>query len=357
MSEASWPARVAWGLNALALVATLVAYASPRVAPSTLWPVSFAALAFPSLAVVLLALGGFWAFRGQWVRALLNLAVLALGYGHVRELIGFGAEADPARAAVTFASYNLYAGQAFAKTDSAALAAQAQAFAACVGADVLAVQEAPRRNEVADAVQRALATNGLTHAYRPSSPRIALYSRYPLLGAHVAEAYNELNAVLQVDVLAPGGDTLRVFAAHLESNRIRLDASQMALDAAQADPRAYRTLKGVAANYYSGARARSRQTDALATRVAASPYPVVVLGDLNDVPLSYPLGTLRRAGLVDAFREAGRGLGVTYAGTVPGLRIDYVLASPELRPLAADVPDCDFSDHRPTRATLALPSP
>ena len=80
---------------------------------------------------------------------------------------------------------------------------------------------------------------------------------------------------------------------------------------------------------------------------------MVLLGDLNDVPLSYTLGELRRAGLIDAFREAGRGSGITYGGPVPALRIDYVLATEELEALTASVLKCDFSDHRPTRAVLS----
>ena len=344
--------RLAWLLHLGLAAAALVAYLSPYVAPGALWPVAFAALAYPSTLLALVLVGGFWVYRGRPRRALVSVAVVALGYGHLRELVGFG---GPGGEGVAFATYNLLGGRAFADLDDEALASRAAELAACLGADVVALQESPRYARIADAIDSAFAAAGLAYAYRPGGPYLTLHSRFPLRDRRVVEAYNELNGVLRADVLAGGGDTVRVLAAHLESNRVRLDAGQVARDVAQADPRAYRTLRGVAANYRLGARRRGAQAAALAAEARASPYPVVVLGDLNDVPLSYALGTLRRAGLADAFREAGRGFGVTYEGSVPGLRIDYVLASEELAPLRASVLACDFSDHRPTRATLATP--
>ena len=61
-----------------------------------------------------------------------------------------------------------------------------------------------------------------------------------------------------------------------------------------------------------------------------SPYPVVLAGDLNDSPMSYTCGHLRKGRVRDTFGVGDIGLGATHIGTVPGLRIDGILADTTL---------------------------
>jgi endonuclease/exonuclease/phosphatase family metal-dependent hydrolase len=55
----------------------------------------------------------------------------------------------------------------------------------------------------------------------------------------------------------------------------------------------------------------------------------VYCGDMNDVPMSYCYAQLRDM-LDDAFVESGSGMGGTYIGALPSLRIDHILYSPTL---------------------------
>jgi endonuclease/exonuclease/phosphatase family metal-dependent hydrolase len=71
---------------------------------------------------------------------------------------------------------------------------------------------------------------------------------------------------------------------------------------------------------------RARQAEILREHIAASPHPVIVCGDFNDTPLSYSYRLMSK-GLKDSFMEKGWGLGTTYAGALPALRIDYILCS------------------------------
>ncbi|MBK6641784.1 MAG: hypothetical protein IPG39_11360 [Bacteroidetes bacterium] len=70
---------------------------------------------------------------------------------------------------------------------------------------------------------------------------------------------------------------------------------------------------------------RAAQADMISKHIGTSPYPVIVCGDFNDTSLSYTYKTIS-AGLLDAFRESGSGMGSTYTGPIPGLRIDYIPA-------------------------------
>ena len=73
-------------------------------------------------------------------------------------------------------------------------------------------------------------------------------------------------------------------------------------------------------------------TDFVKGKMDASPYPVILAGDLNDVPNSYAY-TKVKGDMKDAFLEKGVGLGETFTSAtssilriLPTLRIDYIFA-------------------------------
>jgi len=334
-------------------VLTAAALLSPFISPASFWPFSFAALLFPTLALINLLFAGWWIYKGKrfWI---LSAVLLVLGAGNLRELIGTGTPID-ASPSITFGVYNLLGGSKLYSKDPLTLQQNLTKFNACLQVDVLATAETPVYNVLRTKLARALDSTGLKHHYFPSETFVALHARYPLIRPRLIQAFNKANGLIAAEIVpVQGGDTLTILAAHLESNHVRLDATRVLKDAAKARKRAYWTIRDVAINYRRGARARTSQAELIASTIASNPYPVVLIGDLNDTPLSYTLGTIRRAGLVDAFRQNGQGLGITYPGTIPGLRIDYVLADPSLQVLAADVVDCKFSDHNATTAKLSL---
>jgi endonuclease/exonuclease/phosphatase family metal-dependent hydrolase len=76
------------------------------------------------------------------------------------------------------------------------------------------------------------------------------------------------------------------------------------------------------------------QSDFVRKELNKSPYPLVVCGDLNDVPNSYAYRHIRQD-MRDAFLEKGSGIGKTFTSTssrflgrLPTLRIDYIFADP-----------------------------
>ena len=75
-----------------------------------------------------------------------------------------------------------------------------------------------------------------------------------------------------------------------------------------------------------------------------SPYPIILCGDFNDTPTSYTYKQLSE-GLNDSFSNAGLGIGQTYNGKFPTLRIDYILHSPEFELNSFKTTDVNLSDH------------
>jgi len=96
--------------------------------------------------------------------------------------------------------------------------------------------------------------------------------------------------------------------------------------------------------------------------VTGHEMPTVLLGDLNSAPGSAEIRTLTEH-LVDTWLVAGlgggpdgaNGKGCTYSTHTPFVRIDYVLASPDITVEQVRVVTTDASDHLPVAADLRLP--
>jgi vancomycin resistance protein VanJ len=109
---------------------------------------------------------------------------------------------------------------------------------------------------------------------------------------------------------------------------------------------------------------RREQVASILNMIEGQPESLILLGDLNSTPMHEMYQVLDRH-LVDAFREAGWGLGHTYPATqtrfrgipLPGLmvRIDHIFHSDDWRAEAAGVLAWDgASDHRAVVARLRL---
>lgn len=84
--------------------------------------------------------------------------------------------------------------------------------------------------------------------------------------------------------------------------------------------------------------------------VDESPYPVILAGDFNAVPNSYEYYHLGR-GLKDAFTESGKGSATSFHDYKFPIRIDYIFASPFIKPLRYTVDrSVKISDHFPVIA-------
>jgi endonuclease/exonuclease/phosphatase family metal-dependent hydrolase len=111
---------------------------------------------------------------------------------------------------------------------------------------------------------------------------------------------------------------------------------------------------GLLRRFKRGLVARSTQADTLAARIERSPYPVILCADLNDLPYSYTYDQLADR-LQNAWATAGLGVGTTYNGKLPLLRIDNQFASPRFEVLGCRVrQDMPYSDHFPIEAEYRL---
>lgn len=175
----------------------------------------------------------------------------------------------------------------------------------------------------------------------------AVFSKYPLINKHTIRYPSRANISSCCDILF-GQDTIRLFTNHLESYRF----TESELDSVVAHPFQADTV--IRRKAMSASRSRFRQARIVADSVDASPYPVILVGDLNSTPVS-PAYLLLRCRLRDAFlRCSSLRLGSTFRKGRFGIRIDYILHSEQLHPTDCHTVSTTASDHLPLRAAFIL---
>ena len=166
-----------------------------------------------------------------------------------------------------------------------------------------------------------------------------VWSKYPLINKqsiHYANSTSNLSNMCDVVV---GDDTIRLFNNHLESYSFKSEDLEK--------------IDLLRIKWERALPLRNKQAQVVRSAIEASPYPVVVVGDFNSIALSFVYLYMTR-GLVDAWRTVHPfSWGATCEKRGFGLRIDYILSSPKLRPTACEVIDAKGSDHKPVRATLS----
>ena len=173
----------------------------------------------------------------------------------------------------------------------------------------------------------------------------AVFSRYPLIDKHTLRYESKGNITSVCDLVLPT-DTLRLYINHLESNRLSLGSLAPSLSEAET------AVLETSDKLERASELRIRQAKALRDDVSRSPYPVLVVGDMNTTPVSYTYRVLQ-SGLRDAFLESSNGnLGHTFVKRRIGIRIDYILHSKSLTASDFDIPHVDYSDHYPIITTI-----
>ena len=183
---------------------------------------------------------------------------------------------------------------------------------------------------------------------------LAIFSRLPIVGrGEISFGRLTQNHAMWVDVVGPGrGDTVRIFNTHLQS--MSLDEGDIV---AAGSSRAGLKSKGrgLLRRFVRGAAARAWQADTLLANIRRSPYPVLLAGDLNDVPYSYAYSQLASE-LQNAWATVGFGPGNTYHGRLPPLlRIDQQFAGPQWQVLGCRIhTEIPYADHYPVEGIYRL---
>lgn len=153
---------------------------------------------------------------------------------------------------------------------------------------------------------------------------IIIFSKYPIVNRQtVSYPPHDYNSIFQYTDILRGTDTFRVFNVHLQSLKFSGDNLRYIEDPTMETESDLKKSKNVVYKLKIGFLKRKIQSDRIKEELDKSPYPLIVCGDFNDVPNSYAYNRIGK-GLKNAFAEKGTGIGRTFNGISPTLRIDNI---------------------------------
>ena len=185
---------------------------------------------------------------------------------------------------------------------------------------------------------------------------MGMFSKLPVSATEERWIAKNIN-LLQSDVSLDSATKIRIVTLHLESvglgdkEKDALDAAGKTLPAAKNSVRTARRFMQRTLTHFEK---RAAQADSVAGILTESPYPLIVCGDLNDMPGSYAYNMVRGE-LGDAFGVYGKPFGRTYNRLSPTLRIDNIFFDKEaFRCVDFRTFRTTLSDHNPVLATFEL---
>ncbi|TNE68562.1 MAG: hypothetical protein EP344_01155 [Bacteroidetes bacterium] len=338
-------------LSALVILLTFLSYLAPFINPVLFRWLTFFGTAFPWFLLANTILLLIWASRMHRF-ALYHLGILFFGWQHVSNFIGFNLGNDPApKKAITIGTHNLgglFRGVHYEDAEWERIYDTYTRLLQENGSpDILCTQETGRN------FFRSLGPRmGYTYSYDLNRGGTAILSRFPVLRGGKVPFGQPENSSIWADIQI-GKRTVRIYNVHLQSNKVTYDTKRMMDEPNLKDEKTWRGINKVLRKVGGATSIRAGQAVKLRDLIAASPHPVILCGDFNDTPNSFVYQTLSEP-MTDTFREKGIGIGTTFAGSVPLLRIDYILTDPAIRPYSCRIVKSTISDHYSVLAEVSF---
>ena len=356
-------------VNLVFVALLLSSYLSLYISPELFWPIAFSGLAYPVFLIFNLFFVLFWiGFFKKYF--LLSLITILLGYNQIKTIYNFSGSGSKLSFGNTIKvmTYNVRLFDLYNwRNDSSKLTRNAIfGLIDTESADILCLQEyysgAGKGADFADTISlksgykyRSVELFNKNKAGLPYG--LAIFSKYPIVKTEkISFANSKVNFCQSCDVRI-GKDTIRVLNMHLESIKFGKEDYNFVNEITNSTTANEGIKKGSTAIIGKMRDAyikRVSQIETVAEFVKKSPYPVILIGDFNDTPVSYCYKQIENE-LIDTFVEAGKGFGQTHTQTLPMLRLDYIFHSNELKTVEHKIIDKDYSDHFPVVVSLSLP--
>ncbi len=181
---------------------------------------------------------------------------------------------------------------------------------------------------------------------------IIIFSKFPIIHAETIsfDGVGTKTNMAQFADIVLDADTLRVYNAHLASVHLNVSEVDQIMEG---DEKSIVLSKKWLRKMKRSYQIREKQVKALKKSMDESPYPVLLCADLNDVPVSYAYYQLTSK-LEDAFIQSAFGIGETYHGKLPFLRIDYIFHSSDIKSGEFKVIEKGLTDHYPVTCEIEL---
>jgi endonuclease/exonuclease/phosphatase family metal-dependent hydrolase len=356
--------KVLFAVNIIFAIGLVSSSLAHLVDPNTFLVPSFLGLAFlPFLAINSIAFI-FWLFakfRNSW----LSLAAMLLALPSITTHLAFSNAAESTSSDIKVMSYNvrlfdLYNWSSNKKTRNLILDYFTQE-----DADIICIQEFFNSNDnsyfnTLDSMLKVQNAKNVHDEYTAilhkgrSKFGIATFSKFPIKNRQIVQLDTSGNNIAIFTDIETDQGMLRVFNVHLASVHLSSMEKDINEHIEKSDQsKQWNDVKVMSRKLAGGFKKRANQAKVIRSYIEQSPYPVIICGDFNDTPSSFAYHTIRND-FQDAFLTKGSGLGASYIGFIPSLRIDYVMCDSNFTINQFTQSNVKLSDHKPAIAQISL---
>lgn len=353
--------RIFLGINIFFASSLLFAYLAVHINPEDFTLPAYFGLAYPYLLLINIVISVIWAVNLKY-EALISVVVIAIGFTHFSNYIRFRKPKNENTGTFQVMSYNLRLFNYFENNKGTGSENKILALVKSRQPDILCFQELYINGNATkkDAeIKKTLGGKYYSHTKLIGRGKdkfygIVTFSKFPIAGRGEIRHPGSSSLSIYTDIIIRK-DTFRVFNNHLQSFRLRrMEQSFMEELVGSEDKQAMNEIKTLSKSLKEGFKRRALQAQVVKSYINRSPYPVIVVGDFNDTPVSYAYRKIRK-GLNDSFVKSGYGAGFTYHGNYPPNRIDYILYDNKLQSTYFEILKAKYSDHYPVIAWFRKP--
>ncbi len=318
------------------------------------WVAGFIMMSMPYAQILCFVSLIYWLFQ-RAKRALLPLIVLVLGYSFIQRSFVYNNPNSLEKKHIRVVCYNVFGMYSNDYEAQKEKLTELKKFINDYSADVKCFQEFYSNKERKPYRTIELMQKKYPHyAFIPLKQEIfdthekmglAIFSKYPIIHREGKQFDYSANGYLLVDMVIQK-DTVRFINLQLWSMGIRVGkVAGKILEQDYAD--AKKEGRGIIASLKKGFIQHKEEMTQINRLIQQSPYPVIVVGDLNETPYGWAYGTIRER-LKNSFEEAGRGFGFTLNRNPYFVRIDNQFFSNEWNILQFQtLREIKYSDHYP----------
>ncbi len=323
--------------NAVTAILFLLSCVAPYFSPVYWWPLSILGIGFPILLAIQIGFVVWWLITKPKL-ILIPLIVLASGYKSISVFIAFNSsekfEHKESDSQIRIVSWNVARFREWRRNNNQGSQLRLKMLhqLKTQKADVLCLQEffysfdKNFYNNIKEV--KAMGYPYFYFSYDSTKQKqyvgSAIFSKFPIVDSGIVRYFRPATpeALIYADIKI-NNDTLRIFTTHLQSVQFRKKEYKAIADITNADDSLFSNSKTILSKLKRAIVLRSTQADVVRKISDDSPFPKIVCGDFNDVPNSNTYYKIRGE-MQDAFLERGIGIGRTYSGLSPTLRIDYI---------------------------------
>jgi endonuclease/exonuclease/phosphatase family metal-dependent hydrolase len=324
--------------NIVAFILLVIAGFAGRINPDLFWPFGLFGLAYPAIAFLNIFFVLSWILRKRWF-FILSLVGLAFTYPQLKSQISFPFLHQPTAATpdLRVMSYNVRNFDLYNWSKNNASRKSMMDTIVKANPDILFLQEFYSDQDKFNNIKYLDSLGYHYHAKAIEITRrnetmmwgVALFSKYPIINSDelvrqttpspFGKFYNRgVYADIKIN-----NQIIRFICVHLQSIYFGSEDYNAIEEIKEDRPSKLSKYLPIVKKLGKAYRQRGIQTAELTSFIDNSPYPIILGGDFNDTPSSFAYQQVNEL-LDDCFIKKGKGIGSTYNGIIPFLRIDYI---------------------------------